>query len=182
MATDYEKEGVTTFLVRSQIFVAASPETVYETVSDLSRSGEWSTECQGGTWVRGEPSTVGAVFEGRNVRGTEPVPWAPVIRGEWTTKAEVVEAVPGKVFRWVILTEAGARQESTWSFEIEPAEGGSLLIHHYRLGRLTEGLAKIFRAGLDEAGRDRFVKEWNAKLAADVQRTVERVKAVVEQG
>ncbi|MEU3253476.1 SRPBCC family protein [Streptomyces sp. NPDC006997] len=180
--TDHERDGVTTFQVRAQVFVAAPPETVYEAVSDLSRSGEWSVECQGGTWVRGEPSTVGAVFEGKNVRGPEAVPWAPVIRGEWTTRAEVVEAVPGRVFRWVILTEAGERQESTWSFEIQPAEGGSTLIHHYRLGRLTEGLAKIFRSGLDEAGRKRFVKEWNAKLASDVEQTVQRIKAVIEHG
>ncbi|MFD6619742.1 SRPBCC family protein [Streptomyces albidoflavus] len=180
--TDYESDGVTTFLVRSQIFVAASPQRVYDTVSDLPRSGEWSTECQGGTWVSGEPSTVGAIFEGKNVRGTEPVSWAPVIRGQWTTRAEVVEAVPAVAFRWVILTEAGARQESTWSFEIEPARGGSLLTHHYRLGKLTEGLAKIFRSGLDQAGRERFVKEWNAKLSGDVERTVARIKEVIERG
>ncbi|MFI1825910.1 SRPBCC family protein [Streptomyces sp. NPDC020412] len=179
---DYERDGVTTFEVRAKTFVAAAPAAVYETVSDLARSGEWSVECRGGTWISGEPSTVGAVFEGKNVRGPEAVAWAPVIRGEWTTRAEVVDAVPGRAFRWVILTGAGDRQESTWSFEIEPADGGSVLVHHYRLGKLTEGLAKIFRSGLDEAGRARFVQEWNAKLQKDVEQTVRRIKVVIEQG
>ncbi|WP_338682787.1 SRPBCC family protein [Streptomyces acidiscabies] len=179
MATDYERPGVTTFQVRAEIFVAAPADKVYEVVSDLGRSGEWSPECQGGTWIQGEPSTVGAVFEGKNLRGAEAVPWAPVIRGEWSTLSEVVEAVPGSVFRWIILTSAGERQESTWSFEISPADGGVVLVHHYRLGRLTEGLSKIF-ASLDEAGRERFVKDWNAKLAVDVERTVAGIKKVIE--
>ncbi|MFF9626957.1 SRPBCC family protein [Streptomyces griseosporeus] len=179
--TDYTREGVTTFEVRAETFVAASPEKVYDTVSDLGRSGEWSAECKGGTWVEGTPRTVGAIFRGENERGAEPVAWAPVIRGPWQTEAEVVEAVPGKVFRWVILDSRRRRQESTWSFEIEPVEGGSLLVHHYRLGRLTEGLAKIFAAGLDEAGRERFVREWNEKLAGDIRSTVEHIKYVIEK-
>ena len=58
-------------------------------------------------------------------------------------------------------------------------KGGVVLVHHYRLGRLTEGLSKIF-ASLDEAGRERFVKEWNAKLAVDVERTVAGIKRVIE--
>ncbi|QNP74076.1 SRPBCC family protein [Streptomyces roseirectus] len=179
MTTDYERPGVTTFQVRAEIFIAASPETVYATVSDLGRSAEWSPECRGGTWIKGTPSTVGAVFEGTNLRGADAVPWAPVIRGTWSTLSEVVEAVPGSVFRWIILTSAGEPQESTWSFEISPTAGGSHLVHHYRLGRLTEGLSKIF-ASLDEPGRERFVTEWNAKLAADVERTVAGIKRVIE--
>ncbi|MEK8170431.1 hypothetical protein NKH77_14885 [Streptomyces sp. M19] len=85
------------------------------------------------------------------------------------------------MFRWVVLNSERGRQESTWSFEIEPTATGARLIHHYRLGRLTEGLSKIFASGLDEAGRVRFVEEWNAKLADDVRATVERVKVVVEK-
>ncbi|KUF20452.1 SRPBCC family protein [Streptomyces silvensis] len=180
--TDYTREGVTTFDVRAETFVAVPPDKVYDTVSDLARSAEWSVECRGGTWVRGVPREVGSVFRGDNERSAEPVAWAPVVRGSWRTEAEVVEAVPGKVFRWVVLDSARKRQESTWSFEIEAVAGGSLLTHHYRLGRLTEGLAKIFSAGLDEGGRERFVREWNAKLAADVRATVEHLKYVLEKG
>ncbi|MFD4025365.1 SRPBCC family protein [Streptomyces sp. NPDC058576] len=179
MNTHVDDSG-TTFLARSEIFVAASPGQVYGTVSDLTRSGEWSVECRGGQWVEGAPGTVGAIFRGDNERGRDTVAWAPVIRGPWQTEAEVLEAVPGSTFRWVILNSARGRQESVWSFEIEPAEGGSLLVHHYRLGRLTEGLSKIF-SGLDGSDRERFVKEWNAKLSEDIQATVERIKTVIEK-
>jgi uncharacterized protein YndB with AHSA1/START domain len=173
--------GKTTFRARAEIDVAASPEKVYETVSALERSAEWSVECTGGSWVRGEPRTVGAIFRGDNHRGQETVAWAPVIRGAWNTESEVVEAVPGRVFRWCVLGKARNRQESIWSHEIEPTpDGGSRLIHHYWLGELTEGLAKIFE-GLDEDGRQRFVAEWNAKLVEDVRSTVERLKVVIEK-
>lgn len=169
----------TTFLARAEIDIAASPELVYETVSALERSGEWSPECTGGQWVDGTPRTEGAIFRGDNLRATDVVGWAPVIRGEWSTESEVTEAVPGRVFRWSVLTSDRRRQESVWSFEIEPVAGGSRLVHHYWLGNLTEGLAKIF-ANLDEDGRRRFVADWNAKLEADVRRTVQRIKSVVE--
>ncbi|MGW6445739.1 SRPBCC family protein [Lentzea sp. NPDC055074] len=178
---EYEAEGVTTFEVRAEVQLDATPDEVYAVVSDLPRCGQWSEECTGGAWISGEPAAVGSVFRGTNFRLPDPVAWAPVIRGDWTTDAEVVEAVPGKAFRWVILSSAGERQESTWSYEIEPRDGGTRLVHHYRLGRLTEGLSKIFRAGLDVDGRRRFVKEWNAKLAVDVEHTLERLKKVVEQ-
>jgi uncharacterized protein YndB with AHSA1/START domain len=171
----------TTFRARAEIHIAASPELVYQTVSALERSGEWSPECLGGEWVRGTPGTEGAIFRGDNQRATDVVGWAPVIRGAWSTESEVVEAVPGQAFRWSVLTSDRRRQESIWSFEITPVAGGSELVHHYWLGQLTEGLAKIF-ANLDEDGRRRFVADWNAKLNADVRKTVERIKAVIEAG
>lgn len=171
---------MTIFEVRAETVVNATPETVYATVSDLARSGEWSPECTGGTWIKGEPGQVGSVFRGDNVRGTDVVAWAPVIRGPWTTESEVVEAEPGRVFRWSILNSDGERQDSIWTFRIEPTEGGSLLVHHFRLGKLTEGLAKII-AGLSEPDRDRFVSEWNAKLAEDVEATLTRIKSAIEK-
>ncbi|MFI9612462.1 SRPBCC family protein [Streptomyces sp. NPDC052023] len=169
------------FEVRAETVVSAPPEVVYDTVSDLGRSGEWSPECKGGTWVEGEPRTVGAVFRGDNVRGTDVVSWAPVIRGPWTTESEVIEAEPGRVFRWSILTGDRRRQDSVWSFEITPeAEGASRVVHHFRLGKLTEGLAKII-SGLPEDRQRQFVTEWNDKLAGDVTATLDRIKVVIEK-
>ncbi|HEU5155708.1 MAG TPA: SRPBCC family protein [Streptosporangiaceae bacterium] len=169
------------FRVHAEIPIAASPEKVYDTVTELSNSGAWSPECRGGTWVTGKPRTVGAKFRGDNYRGNSVVAWAPVVRGPWTTEAEVVEAVPGRTFSWAICDSLGNRQDSVWSFDVEPAKNGCVLTHRYRLGRLTEGLAKILEP-LDEAERQRFVVEWNAKLAQDVTATLERIKAVIENG
>jgi hypothetical protein len=177
----HQAEPGTTFRARAEILVNATPENAYDVVTDLARSGEWSAECTGGRWVLGEPGAVGSIFRGDNVRGTDVVAWAPVIRGPWHTEAEVIEAERGKVFRWVILNSERRRQESTWSYEFEPAGTGCLLVHSYRLGRLTEGLEKILTP-LDEEHRGRFVREWNAKIEGDVRATVERIRTVVEKG
>ncbi|MFF7729218.1 SRPBCC family protein [Streptomyces sp. NPDC008001] len=167
--------------VRAHILVAAAPGTVYDTVSDLTRSGEWSRECTGGRWVSGTPRTTGAVFRGENYRGADVVPWAPVVRGPWTTESEVVAAEPWRLFRWVVRDSAGRLQDSTWTYELQATAGGCLLVHHYRLGRPTEGLAKIFgRLGPD--GRRRFTAAWNEKLADDVAASLSRIKRVIEGG
>ncbi|MDI3422885.1 SRPBCC family protein [Streptomyces luteolus] len=169
------------FEVRAETVISATPDAVYATVSDLGRSGEWSTECQGGTWVEGAPGAVGSIFRGDNVRGTDVVAWAPVIRGPWTTESEVVEAEPGRVFRWSILTKDRQKQDSIWSFEITPeAGGGSRVVHHFRLAKLTEGLTKIV-SGLEEGDQKRFVQEWNDKLAGDVADTLDRIRVVIEK-
>ncbi|MEU8549010.1 SRPBCC family protein [Streptomyces roseoverticillatus] len=167
--------------VRARVLIAAAPDTVYDTVSDLTRSGEWSRECTGGRWVSGTPRTVGAVFRGENYRGADVVPWAPVVRGPWTTESEVVAAEPWRLFQWVVRDSAGLRQDSTWTYELEATAEGCLLVHHYRLGRPTEGLAKIFEQ-LGEDGRRRFTAAWNEKLADDVAASLSRIKRVIECG
>ncbi|MCD9145092.1 SRPBCC family protein [Streptomyces albireticuli] len=168
------------FECRTEIRVSADPFEIYSVVSDLGRSAEWSPECMGGEWTSGTPSTVGAVFRGENLRSTEVVAWAPLIRGTWYTEAKVVAADPGSTFRWVMLTHAQEDQDSVWGFDIEPAEDGSTLVHHFRMGRATEGIHHIV-ADLDEAGRRRFVEEWGAKLEQDMEVTLRRVKDVIEK-
>jgi hypothetical protein len=169
------------FEVRAETVIAATPDAVYATVSDLTRAGEWSDECKGGEWVEGAPGAVGSIFRGDNERGADVIAWAPVIRGPWTTESKVIEAERGRVFRWSILNRERKVQDSIWSFEITPqADGTSRLVHHFRLAKLTEGLAKIV-SDLDESGKKRFVTEWNDKLAGDVSATVDRIKVIIEK-
>jgi hypothetical protein len=167
------------FELSADIFVEASPEEVYSVVSDLPRSGEWSPECQGGEWISGEPATVGAVFRGENLRSEDVVAWAPLVRGTWYTDARVVTAEPGRAFRWMMLSHAGADQESVWGFGIEPADGGAVLTHHFRMGKATAGIHKIV-ADLDESERAKFVEDWTSKLADDLDATLGRIKKVIE--
>jgi hypothetical protein len=153
---------------------------VYTLISDLPRSGEWSTECQGGTWVAGEPAAVGAVFRGDNIRSADVVAWAPVARGRWSTHCEVVAAEPGRTFRWAMHDSTGRCQESVWGFDIEVAPEGSRLVHHFRMGRPTEGIRSI-TAEMDDQARKRFFTEWSDKLQHDLESTLQRIKAVIEQ-
>ncbi|MGF1431137.1 SRPBCC family protein [Kitasatospora sp. LaBMicrA B282] len=168
------------FEVRAEIPVAADPAVVYSVISDLPRSGEWSPECQGGEWVVGTPATVGAVFRGENLRAESVVAWAPVVRGSWTTHAEVVAAEPGRTFRWAMQDSGGRAQDSVWGFDVQAAEQGSTLVHHFRMGTATEGIRGI-TAEMDEAARQKFFAEWGEKLSEDLGKTLARIQSVIEK-
>jgi len=172
-------ENTPLFQVRAEVAISATPEQVYAVISDLPRSGEWSEECTGGEWVSGTPATVGAVFRGVNERSPDVVAWAPVVRGTWTTEAEIIAAQPGRTFRWSMRDSTGKRQDSIWSFDIEPAGSGATLVHHFRMGEPTEGIKGI-TAEMNADQKRQFFDEWGAKLAGDLAATLERIKAVIE--
>ncbi|MFT2020531.1 SRPBCC family protein [Streptomyces sp. 796.1] len=165
---------------RASVLVSATPSEVYSVISDLPRSGDWSPECVGGTWIAGEPATVGAVFRGDNERSPDVVAWAPVVRGRWSTESEVVAADPGQTFRWAMRDSKGARQESVWGFDLESTADGCVLTHHFWMGSATEGIRGI-TAEMDDAERTRFFTEWQAKLGGDLASTLERIKTVIEK-
>ncbi|GAB3476710.1 SRPBCC family protein [Amycolatopsis cihanbeyliensis] len=166
------------FELRADLPVAATPDEVYAVVSDLTRSAEWSPECKGGEWISGEPSTVGAIFRGENLRSEEVVSWAPLVRGTWYTESRVVAAEPGRTFRWMMLSHAKESQDSVWGFDIEAAEDGCVLVHHFRMGRATAGIHKIVEE-LEETARERFVADWTAKLKQDLDETLEHIRDVI---
>ena len=93
--------------------VAASPETVWEMISDLPRMGEWSPENVGGSWVGGATGPApGAKFRGVN-------------RSEqrsWKTVAKVVDADPGR--RFAFMVTVGGLPVAEWAYDLEPTESG----------------------------------------------------------
>ncbi len=103
--------------------VAASPAKVWELVSDVTRTGEWSPENEGATWVSGEPGAVGARFRGRNRRG----------KATWSTTCEVVESAPGRVFAFVVGRPE--KPSTTWRYELEPVDGGTRVTESFALPR-----------------------------------------------
>lgn len=170
------------FDVAVRVSIDADPDDVYRYVSDLPRSGEWSPECLGGEWIAGAPGGVGAVFRGRNRRAADVVAWAPVVRGEWSTEAEVVVAQPARLFSWAMRDSTGRAQESVWSFRIGSATappGETILAHEFVMRSLTEGMRKIV-ADMDAAETDRFVRDWRAKLERDMHDTVVGIKHRIE--
>ncbi|MFI7013390.1 SRPBCC family protein [Streptomyces sp. NPDC050164] len=168
------------FELRAGKRISARPEEVYAVVSDLPRQVEWSPECRGGEWVSGEPSTVGAIFRGENLRSEDVVAWAPLIRGTWHTEARVVAAEPGRTFQWMMLTHAREDQESIWGFDIEADGDGSVLTHHFRMGKPTAGIHKIVK-DMNESECEKFITDWTAKLEQDLDETLDRIKDVIEK-
>ncbi|PZS23482.1 MAG: polyketide cyclase, partial [Pseudonocardiales bacterium] len=70
------------------VFVAASPQALYEMVSDVTRMGDWSPICKACWWDDGDGPRVGAWFTGRNVTPER----------TWETRSQVVVADPGREF------------------------------------------------------------------------------------
>lgn len=94
--------------------IAASPEAVYDAISDVTRMGEWSEECTGCEWHDGvEGPAVGATFDGHNRNGDK----------EWVTQGKVIAAERGREFAFECSMMDVAY--ATWGYRIEPADGGS---------------------------------------------------------
>src|SRR4051794_32112181 len=106
------------------IVVAAAPGEVYDIVSDVTRTGEWSPICKACWWDEGDGPWVGARFTGRN----------EVPGRTWQTRSQVIEAERGREFAWVV-SEGYVR----WGFTFAPAEGGTLLTESWTF--LPAGLA-----------------------------------------
>jgi hypothetical protein len=143
------------------IHVEADPRTVWDVVSDVTRTGEWSPICVGCEWDPGDGPWVGAHFTGHNVKPDR----------EWQTRSEVVAAEPGRVFRWAV--NGGW---VFWGFEMVPDGEGT---------RLTETWE--FSPAGREGFRERYGQTADAEIAirqadarAGIPATLAAVKRVVE--
>lgn len=93
--------------------IAASPEAVYSAITDVTRMGEWSEECQRCEWHDGSDGPkIGATFDGHNRNGEI----------EWTTQGKVIEADPGRAFAFEC--SMFDFHFSTWGYRIEPTDDG----------------------------------------------------------
>lgn len=145
------------------VHMAASPERVWELVSDVTRIGEFSPETFEAQWLDGSTGpAVGARFRGhvkRNGRG--PVYW---------THCKVVAAEPGKEFAFTVM--AGGRSVNTWRYELEPAGDGTDVTESFELA--PSPLLRVYWA-LAGWARGRTNRE-------GMRTTLERIKSVVEAG
>lgn len=78
---------------QESISVAATPEAIYDLVSDITRTGEWSPVCTSCWWDDGaEPGKVGSWFTGHN----------ELPERTWETRSQVVAADRGHEFAWIV--------------------------------------------------------------------------------
>ena len=130
--------------------IAASPETLYDIVSDLPRMGELSPENTGGLWVNGATGpVVGAEFRGTNNNEKK----------HWATTAIVEEAERGKAFAFRV--GVGPIKISRWSYRFEPVDGGTKVTERWedqrnwlarKAGNLASGVSD--RATHNQAGME----------------------------
>ena len=140
------------------IEVAASPDQVWNVVSDVRRTGEWSPECS-----RVLPLSrlrVGALLVGVNRRN----------RVRWVTLSRVISFLPGKEIGWVVLTN-----RAEWRYQLQRTATGTLIVHTRRTPRGEGRFAVLFTRALlgGQAGHD-------DELEQGMYHGLQRIKAIVE--
>lgn len=106
------------------IIVARSPEILYDMVSDVTRTGEWSPVCKACWWDEGDSALVGARFTGRN----------ELPERTWETRCQVVAADRSREFAFVV-GDSFVR----WGYTFTPVDGGTQMTESWEF--LTGGIA-----------------------------------------
>ncbi len=125
------------------IFVACSPEMLYDMISEVSRMGEWSPICRACWWDDGAGPRVGSWFTGRN----------ETVDRTWETRSEVVAAEPGREFAFVV-----GNSLVRWGYTFSPTDGGTRLTESWEF--LPAGIAMF---------RERFGDQAEAQIADRTQ-------------
>ena len=140
--------------------MAASPERVWELLTDFSNMAEWSPET-----VRMLPLKPGGLRAGQWYLGINRR--KAVV---WPTRSVVVDVQPGRRLVWDTRS-SGAR----WVWELEPAEGGTRVVHRRPVPRavtlLSRAFAPVFLGGSVEHADE---------LEQGMTRTVAGLKAAAE--
>ncbi|MGY1814076.1 SRPBCC family protein [Blastococcus sp. SYSU D00820] len=145
------------------VVVAASPEAVYDLVSDVPRTGEWSPVCRACWWDEGDGPRVGAWFTGRNETPER----------TWETRSQVVTADRGREFAWLV-----GDGYVWWSFSMRPVDGGTELTESWRV--LPAGVEFFARRYGDAAGEQ--LAERTRAAHAGIPATLAAVKRIAEGG
>jgi len=146
----------------SSIDVDASPDAVWATVADVTRTPEWSPVCHRCEWIDGDHEpVVGARFRGHNrLNGAR-----------WSRDCVVTAAEPGRVFGFSSLFKG---QESTrWQYRLEPAGSGTRLSEAYEIVLIPPWLRVLRRLPGVVAKSERDTR-------SNISTSLERLKAIAE--
>lgn len=141
--------------------IDADAATVYDLVSDVTRTPEWSPEVIACRWLDGATSaTVGARFTAKNRRR-----WFT-----WSNRPVVTVADRGSEFA-ITRTEHGGGT-LRWSYRLEPEGGGTSLVLGYQVLRpVTVGLHVMLRLLFG-------VRDLRADLHANMETSLRRLAEI----
>ncbi|WP_435198046.1 SRPBCC family protein [Janibacter sp. GS2] len=149
---------------QESVSVQASPEALYDLVSDITRTGEWSPVCTSCWWDEdGEAGRVGAWFTGHN----------EVPERTWETRSLVVAAERGHEFAWVV-----GGSYVRWGFTFVPTPTGTELTESWAF--LPDGIA-MFREKFGDRADDEIADRTDQALAG-IPQTLATIKRIAEGG
>jgi hemerythrin-like domain-containing protein len=131
----------------TSVVVDADIDAVWRVVTDVTRTGEWSHECVGCTWLGGATEAVpGARFRGRNRQR--------VFR--WGRVCEVLSAEPHELV-WRTVPTTLFPDSSEWSIRLVAEDGGTRVEQAFRVLEAPPRLIEAAYATMLPAHRDRTV-------------------------
>jgi uncharacterized protein YndB with AHSA1/START domain len=151
--------GADDHTARASIEIAASPQAVYDLVTDVTRMGEWSPEATG---ARGASAALraGDRFWGLNRRGA----------ARWFTRCTVRQAEPGR--RFVFDVDFPPAPVSRWTYEFEPTADGCRVTETWEdrrfgpLGPAVRAVGNVLIPGPRAAHNQRNIETTLARLKA----------------
>lgn len=143
------------------VHMNASPDRVWDLVSDVTKIGRFSPETFEAEWLDSATGpTVGARFRGHVKRnGKGPTYW---------TTCTVTESVPGRSFAFAVGPKD--RPINVWRYELSPADGGTDVTESFELGNAV--MLRVYWAVLGWAR--------GPANRRGMRTTLERIKAEVE--
>ncbi|MEM7093912.1 MAG: SRPBCC family protein [Actinomycetota bacterium] len=123
--------------------IDATPERLYELISDVTRMGEWSPETTAAEWIGDAAGpAVGARFKGTNRTGPN----------TWSTKPTVTIADPGRAFAFKVPGGAGP----VWTYRFDSVVGGTEVAETVAQTKRSPWFIRLLqkRAGITDRSAD----------------------------
>jgi hypothetical protein len=144
--------------------IEATPQVLYDLVSDVTRTPEYSSEVVRCTWLGGATGpAVGARFKAINKAGRGP---------NWPNKPVVTAADPGREFAFA-RTEPFAGTVA-WRYSFEPEGTGTRVTESYEVTR------KLTAVGWFVIGTLYGLKDRRSDLRAGMTATLDRIAKMTE--
>lgn len=141
---------------RVEVVVDATVPQVWEVISDVTRTGEWSHECHTARWLGNtEGPSPGARFRGRNRAG-----WA-----RWGRTCELTTVDPPSEIAWRTVPTLLFPDSTQWRIHLQATNDGRTLITQSFTVLHTPWLLDRLYARLIPTHQDR-----DARLAGDLAR------------
>ena len=145
------------------ILVAASPEALFDLVTDVSRTGEWSRICTGCWWDDpSEAGQVGAWFTGRN----------ELPHRTWETRSRVVVADRPREFAFEV-----GQGYVRWGYSLREATGGTLLTESWHF--LPAGIEMFHSKYGEQAAAE--IAERTQAAHTGIPATLAAIKRIAER-
>lgn len=147
---------------QDSIVVDAAPEAVFDLITDIGRTGEWSPVCTGCWWDdASEAGQVGAWFTGRN----------ETPQRTWETRSKVVAADRPSEFAFLV-GDGYVR----WGYELRPEAEGTRLTESWHF--LPAGIEFFHEKYGDQAAAEIAARTESARTG--IPATLASIKRIAE--